>query len=156
MVKRPAGLGACLVAFAVAAAVLVGCGPSEPTGLIRVGRPWTLVGTAWRAVKIDGRAPVVRREPTVVFAAARVTGTAGCNQYGGSYAYDGSSGRIRFTEMAMTAMGCEAAINEIETAFSQALVASETASIDETGRLVLSGPAGQIVLSVDGQPAATV
>ena len=153
MAPRPTAR-AFLVVLLVSAAVLAACGSAGPSDLIRIGRPATLVGTAWRAVTINGRAPVVGREPTVLFAAARVTGTGGCNQYGGGYAYDSASGRIQFAQLAMTAMGCEAPINDIESAFGQALSASEGASIDETGRLVLSGPASQIVLRVDAQPAA--
>ncbi len=50
----------------------------------------------------------------------------------------------------MTAMACaEPARNDIEGLFTQALNQAATASIDPQGRLVLSGPGGDIVLTVD-------
>ena len=50
----------------------------------------------------------------------------------------------------MTLMACaEPARNDIEALFTRAINQAATASIDPAGRLVLSGPGGEIVLAVD-------
>jgi heat shock protein HslJ len=123
------------------------------TPVVRESRPTTLSGTVWRVVSINGRPPVIGSEPTAAFTAAEVEGSAGCNTYGGSYAYDTSSGLLTFGNLAMTKMACDAARNEVETRFTQAIAQVTSASIDPEGRLVLSGPAGEIVLTVDAVAA---
>ena len=131
----------------VLALLLAACGESD---LTREARPTTLAGSAWRVVAVNGRAPIAGSEPTVVFAAAEVKGSAGCNSYGGRYAYEPSTGAIAFHELGMTAMACaEPARNDIEALFTRAINQAATASIDPEGRLVLSGPGGEVVLTVD-------
>jgi len=139
------------VLIAVAGLALAACDGSDVT---REGHPSTLSGTAWRAVTISGRQPVAGSEPTVVFGSTNANGSSGCNSYGGVYSYDPSSGAIAFKDIAMTAMLCVApARNAIESLFTQAFNATTSASIDPQGRLVLSGPGGEIVLAVAGAPA---
>jgi heat shock protein HslJ len=123
------------------------------TPVVRESRPTTLAGTAWRVVSVNGRPPVLGSEPTATFTATEVEGSAGCNTYGGIYAYDASSGLLAFGNLAMTKMACDAARNEVETRFTQAIAEVTSASIDPDGRLVLNGPAGEIVLTVDAVPA---
>lgn len=130
-------------------ALLASLALSACTPVVRIARPTSLTGTAWRVVTINGRPPVVGSEPTAVFAATEVNGSAGCNSYGGSYAYDPSEGGITFGIVAMTEMACDEARNEVEAAFTQAIGGATSASIDTDGRLVLTGPGGEIVLAVD-------
>jgi heat shock protein HslJ len=126
---------------------------SEPN-LTREAHPPTLNGTIWRVVTVNGRPPVVRSEPTAAFGDAMVTGSSGCNSYGGAYTYDPSTGAIKFQDLAMTLMLCmEPGRNEVETLFNQAINAATSASMDAQGRLVLSGPGGQIVFAVDAVPS---
>jgi heat shock protein HslJ len=129
---------------------LAACGESN---LSREAHPTNLTATAWRAVAVNGRPPIPGSEPTMAFAAAEVKGSAGCNSYGGRYRYDPTTGLIEFRDMAMTAMAClEPGRGEIEALFTTALGQASSASIDPQGRLVLSGPGGEIVLAVDGVP----
>ena len=135
----------------VLAATFAGCSES---GLIREARPNTLTGTVWRVVSINGQPPVAGSEPTISFAASEVKGSAGCNSYSGGYAYDPSTGSISFAQMAMTAMACvEDRRNQVEAAFTKALGSAASASMDPQGRLILSGPGGEILLTVDAVPA---
>lgn len=135
------------VFLAVLALLLAACGESD---LTREARPTTLAGSAWRVVAVNGRPPIAGSEPTAVFAAAEVKGSAGCNSYGGRYTYDHSTGAIAFQDLGMTLMACaEPARNDMEALFSRAINQAATASIDPEGRLVLSGPGGEIVLTVD-------
>ena len=130
---------------------LAACSESN---LTRDAHPTTLNGTVWRVVMVNGRSPVVRSEPTAAFGGATVTGSSGCNSYGGAYTYDPSTGAIKFQDLATTLMLClEAGRNEIETAFNQAINQATSASIDPQGRLVLSGPGGELVFAVDAVPS---
>ena len=139
------------VLLLLAGLALSACGESS---LTREAHPTTLAGTAWRVVSINGRPPVARSEPTAAFGPANVTGSSGCNSYGGAYTYDPSTGSIAFKDLMMTLMLCiEPARNDIETLFNQAINQATSASIDPQGRLVLSGPGGEIVLAVDAIPS---
>ena len=139
------------VLFVVVLALLLSaCGDAD---LTREAHPTTLAGSAWRVVSVNGRPAIAGREPTAIFAATDVKGSAGCNSYGGQYAYDAATGAIAFRNLAMTAMACaEPGRNDFEGIFSGALNRATSASIDPEGRLVLSGPGGEIVLAVDGVP----
>jgi len=140
-----------MVLIAVVGLTLAACDGSDVN---REGHPSTLNGTVWRAVTINGRQPVAGSEPTAVFGATNVNGSSGCNSYGGTYTYDPSTGTIAFKDVAMTLMLCaQPARNVVESLFTQAFNAAASASIDPQGRLVLSGPAGEIVLVVAGAPA---
>jgi heat shock protein HslJ len=136
-----------LALAAILSLLSVACGEQ---GLIREAHPATLANTAWRAVSVAGLSPVAGSEPTAIFKVADVTGSASCNHWGANYRYEGSTGRITFDGLGMTAMGCaNAALTQVETAFSNALGSVTTVSIDPAGRLVLSGPGGDIVMAVD-------
>ncbi len=86
----------------------------------------------------------------MAFSADQVKGSGGCNSYSGLYRYDPSTGAIAFDRVAMTAMAClEHARAAVEMAFGTAMTAATSASIDPQGRLVLTGPGGEILLAVD-------
>jgi heat shock protein HslJ len=141
-VKTPA-----ILFVVVLALLLYACGEGD---LTREAHPSTLTGSAWRVVSVNGRPAIAGSEPTAIFAATEVKGSAGCNSYGGQYAYDPSTGAVTFRNLAMTAMGCvEPGRNDFEGLFSIAISKATSASIDPEGRLVLSGPGGEILLSVD-------
>ncbi len=145
--KTPARLAMLLLA----GLLLLACSPSD---LTRVAHPTTLTGTIWRAVSVFGKPLVVGDEPTMSFSADQVKGSGGCNSYSGQYRYDPSTGAITFDLLAMTTRACvEQAWAAVEAAFGTALTQVTSASIDQHGRLVLSGPGGEIVLVVDAVPA---
>lgn len=129
------------------ALLLSACAESD---LSREAHPTTLAGSAWRVVSVNGRPPIAGSEPTAVFAATSVQGSAGCNSYGGEYAYDPSTGAISFRDLGMTLMACvEPGRDDFEGIFTQAMNQARSVSIDPEGRLVLSGPGGEIVFAVD-------
>jgi len=141
------------VLFLLILVLLTACStPAEPSDGIQ--RPATLAGTAWRVVSVGGRAPVALAVPTAMFGTDRVTGSGGCNSYGGSYRYDPGTGRIEMRELGMTAMACaEGPRNDFEGLFVQALGQANLVAVDGQGRLGLSGPGGLVVLERDPQGA---
>jgi heat shock protein HslJ len=144
---------ALLIAF-VLVAVAACSGPPGSSDAIREGHPATLTGTAWRVVSVSGRVPVAAAVPTATFAADRVTGSGGCNTYGGRYQYDPASGRIEMRDLGMTLMACaEAQRNDFETVFFQALGQANLVSVDAQGLMALSGPGAVIVFQPDPQRA---
>jgi len=85
-----------------------------------------------------------RQRADVAFDANKVTGSGGCNQFGGDYTY--ADGKLRFGEMPMTLMGCEEPIGSIEGDFMKLLAGGVTIRVDDGGQILLEGPAGQALL----------
>jgi heat shock protein HslJ len=134
--------------LAVLAAVTVIAACADEA-LIREANPSTLAGTTWLVASVNGHSPVAGTAPSAAFTDAQVTGSAGCNGFGGRYRYDPSDGSIAFVELGQTAMLCvDPARNAFESALMQAIGSATTASMDPAGRLVLSGPGGEVVLVV--------
>lgn len=135
--------------------VLAACGADDPDPTAVDGHPATLAGTAWRVVTIAGQRPPAGSEPAIAFDATSAKGSGGCNTFSGTYRYE-RTGALAFGDLAMTAMAClEAPRNEIETAFMRTLGGVSLASLDALGRLVLSGPAGEIRLADAAHPNPT-
>ena len=98
---------------------------------------------AWRAVTVAGEPVVAGHEPTATFTTNEVSGTTGCNQYGGSYTY--ADGEVGISPMRMTMMACIGPIGEVEGRFTEAMGGATTATTDAEGRLILDGTGGSIV-----------
>jgi heat shock protein HslJ len=138
MTKRHAALVlTVLVGILVAACSGAASPPPKPA-------PLSLAGTAWRAVSVAGQSTVVGHEPTISFAADRVTGSGGCNGFGGTYTF--VDGVLKFGEMPMTLIGCADPIGSIETSFMQILTTVKHVSIDDGGQLLIEGTGGQVLL----------
>lgn len=106
-----------LLAALLASAVVGGCGGDEeesaadPSSL--EGVPWVLVS----GVDVDGweaSAPSIRFGED-----GTASGSSGCNQWGGSYTFDGDT--LELGEIAMTSMGCPPPADEVERAYMDAL-----------------------------------
>jgi heat shock protein HslJ len=78
-------------------------------------------------------------------AAGRVAVQTGCNQGGGSYAVEGD--RIRFAEIALTKMACDAARGQMETAVMAVLQADNLVYAIDAGSLTLQAGAQGLVLA---------
>ena len=103
----------------------------------------SLVGTAWRAVDVDGRVPVEGSEPTIEFTEDRIAGTGGCNRYFAGYKLADEA--LSLTPVGMTMMACDGPIGDLEMVFVRVLNAAETAAVDAEGRLVIAGASGSAV-----------
>jgi heat shock protein HslJ len=93
-----------------------------------------LAGTRW---ELDG-APAVASATLEFLDASQVTGSGGCNRYGGSYAIEGDT--ITFSEIASTLMLCaDEAVGQQETAFFEALGSATRYELTDEGLTIWYG-----------------
>jgi heat shock protein HslJ len=118
--------------------------PSDPAA------PATIEG-AWQAVTVAGQPVVAGHEPKANFGPTEVTGTTGCNSFGGSYTY--ADGTIAFGPLRQTLMGCIGPVGDVEGRFSAALAGATTATIDAAGSLIVDGTSGAITFIAAPPPA---
>lgn len=131
-----------ILALSLAAVALVtGCGLSgdDANG--------GLVDTTWTVVSIDGVATLPDSPPTMAFAPDGLSGTTGCNSYGGTFRTDGD--RITVTLGIMTEMACDGPRGDQEARFTQSLPTVTAWRLREDGALQLGD--GPIIVAV---PAA--
>lgn len=107
-----------------------------------VGPTWTVnsivAGDAVSSIP-DGIEATLQFRPD-----GRVDIQTGCNQGGGSYAVDGN--RIRFAEIALTKMACDASRGQMEAAVLAVLAAEDLTYATEAGSLTLqAGPQGLVL-----------
>jgi heat shock protein HslJ len=90
-------------------------------------------------------------EPTAIFSADTIAGTAGCNDYHGPY--QDIDGVFSFPTPVSTAVFCGGQVGEIEGLFYAAMRGGTSASIDPAGQLVIDGSAGSLTFVPAGQPS---
>lgn len=99
-----------------------------------------LVGSHWRAERIDGEPVLADATPTLAFVESdRVAGSGGCNRFFGGVTFS-DGGRLKFGALASTKMACAPPVLDQEQRFLDALAASTHYRVD--GALVLSGEDG--------------
>jgi len=91
-----------------------------------LGSPPPLAGTTWVLTAYNDQQPISDRQPTLQFEAGQVSGTTGCNHYGGSYQANDSS--IAFEGIFSTEMACEEpeGIMEQESTYLEILAAAQS------------------------------
>lgn len=96
------------------------------------GEAMALAGTEWRLVAF-GEEQIVQYDPAVttvniIFGEdGSVSGTSGCNQYGGSYTLEGDT--LGFGPLMSTLMACEEPAMSVEAAYLDALGSASTFTI---------------------------
>jgi len=134
---------AALVAFAVS---LPGAVIAQDMSATPEGRTWELAGYADDA----GMAMVPDdSSANLLLADGVASGSAGCNQFSGSYVLDGASLTIA-PEMAMTLMACEPAAEALETAYMALLPMTASWQSTDTGLQLLDAE-GAVILEYTGQ-----
>jgi heat shock protein HslJ len=108
--------------------------PSASAGVSDVDGTWQLASGRSSA----GDLPILADHPvTLIVEGSQVGGTAACNGYGGRLVSRGAV--VAIVELAMTAMGCEAPVAELEAAYVDALAHVRSITLDGA-QLVLGGP----------------
>jgi heat shock protein HslJ len=106
----------------------------------------TLDGTAWVLAALVGRQVTGSPVATLQFDAGRVSGSDGCNRFGGSYSVTGSAFEVS-PQLASTQMACPPEVGAKARAFIEALLGARAWRVDGA-RLLL--------LSADGTTLATL
>jgi heat shock protein HslJ len=131
-----------LVLAPLAALIVLGaaaCGEDEassadPSSL--EGAPWMLAS----GVDVEGWEGVA---PSATFADGQVTGSTGCNRFGGPYTVDGDS--LELGEMAMTAMGCPPPADAVEREYTDALESVRAWRVEDDELVLLDGDETEVL-----------
>lgn len=92
----------------------------------------------WTLVSLNGNPVVEGTHISLNFGDEQVSGSAGCNSYGGTF--DSGGEGIEIANLTMTLMACtDAGVMAQESAYLAALEAVETFEVEDE-QLVLSGP----------------
>lgn len=103
--------------------------------------PTELAGTSWTFVSIAS-VPVAGDRPTSLqFDGARLSGSAGCNRFSGSYAI--TDGALTAGPLMATKMACPGAGMAQESAFFVLMRGPVSLTFAADGRLILTGAEGQ-------------
>ncbi len=112
-------------------------------------------GAAWDLAAYhegDGMASVsAELSATLMLADGVASGSAGCNQFSGSYELDGASLSIA-PEMAMTMMACEPPAEELEAAYMALLPTTAAWQSSDEGLQLLDGDGAVILEYTGGEP----
>ena len=104
------------------------------------------MNTSWTVVAIDGVGTLQDASPTLEFAPDGLSGTTGCNRYGGTFRTDGD--RITAVLQAMTKIGCDAPRSDQESRFTAALATITNWVQRADGSLELRGASSIVALPV--------
>lgn len=106
--------------------------------------PARLAGTSWSFVSIGG-VPVAPDRPTSLrFEGERLSGSAGCNRFFGSYAIEGDS--LTAGPLGATKMACPGAGMTQENAFFQLMAGPVSLNFSGDGTLTLTGADGRMAV----------
>ena len=127
-----------MTAVAVAAGAEVGSAQSN-----------ALTGKVWVLTTLLGKAPLQGTELTSAFTpAGDVSGSAGCNHYGGRFTASAST--IRISSIASTQMACAPKIMAQEAVFLKALASVRSYRVTG-GKLTIEAAGGRAVLTYKAQ-----
>lgn len=138
-----------ILTLALLILVLAACGGTTPAA------PASLAGTSWVLQTLNGQPLVAGTTITLDFTGGEIGGTAGCNQYGGSYTVEGD--QLTFGMLFMTEMYCmdPEGVMAQESAYLETL--ATVARYRMAGeRLELLDSDGQVVLSFTPAPPPPV
>jgi heat shock protein HslJ len=99
----------------------------------------------WQLTSLNGKAPLAGSSITAKFENGEVSGSAGCNRYGGQYELDGE--KITFSAIFQTEMACmdPQGVMEQETEYTQTL--GQSAGISLSGnQLQLKNASGDTII----------
>jgi heat shock protein HslJ len=124
-----------MVFLSICAALLVLTACASPASQTGGG---DLTGKVWALTELTGKPPVAGTGISAEFSAdGKLSGSAGCNRYSGTYTVSGNS--ITFSSpMASTMMMCDAAVMEQENAYLKALGEAKTFEV-KSDQLTLTG-----------------
>jgi len=117
----------------------------------------TLAGTFWHLTEYGEpgalQEPIGQYQPTLSIAESSLSGSTGCNTYGGEYEIDGTT--ITFSSLLQTEIACaEDGVMQQESRYIQLLSTAESFALtDDT--LTLTAPDGVLVYTKGNPPRGT-
>src|SRR3954468_16338287 len=112
-------------------------------------RPSVLTGKIWVLTGLEGKAPLAGTSITSEFTqAGAVSGSAGCNRYGGTSRPVGRT--IRISSISSTEMACRPRIMAQESAYLKALGSARRYRVDGA-KLTLEAFAGRALATFEAQ-----
>ncbi|MBC8076318.1 MAG: META domain-containing protein [Chloroflexales bacterium] len=125
-------------------AALGGCGLGQGAQGGASGAASTLAGTTWTLRGIEqggGVLPLARgTPPTLQFGTdGTVSGTTGCNSFGGRYTVNGQA--LAISDVRQTLKACEPSLMEQETHYTTALSAAQSFTLDSTNLTITTADA---------------
>ena len=103
--------------------------------------PDTLAGSSWTFVSIGGVTVAADRPTALQFDGARLSGSAGCNRFSGSYS--AADGRLTAGPLMATEMACPGAGMVQENAFFKLMATPVSLTFADDGTLILTGEDGK-------------
>ena len=103
--------------------------------------PSQLAGTSWTFESIGGTRVAADRPTALSFAAGKLSGSAGCNRFSGSWSSDGTT--LTAGPLIATKMACAGAAMTQESAFFKLMESPVRIEFPSDGTLVLTGTDGQ-------------
>ena len=134
----------CQAFFLGTALVAVAAGTGDGSA-----RSSPLTGKVWVLTTLAGKPPLQGTELTAEFTSSgSVSGTAGCNRYGGKFTSSGQ--RLRISSLVSTQMACASGIMTQESAFLKALGATRAYAVNGA-TLTLRSTGGRALLTFRAQ-----
>jgi heat shock protein HslJ len=106
----------------------------------------TLLEGAWTIQAVAGRRPVTGTHPEVRFQGTRISGSTGCNNFGGAFRFD--RGHLTTGALISTRRACEPAANVQEQTVLKLLGQRLSVSRNRAGKLVMTGRSAQTLVLV--------
>ena len=106
--------------------------------------PDTLAGSNWTFVSIGGTPVAADRPTSLAFDGTRLSGSAGCNRFGGGYT--AQDGVLTAGQLAATLMACPGPAMEQERAFFDLMAGPVGIAFPSDGTLLLTGKDGKTVV----------
>jgi heat shock protein HslJ len=116
-----------------------------------------LAGTFWRLTEYGApgalQAPIAQYQPTLSIAESSLSGSTGCNTYGGEYEIDGTT--ITFGSLLQTERACiEEGVMQQESRYMELLRTAEAFALADN-TLTLTAPDGVLVYTRGEPPRGT-
>jgi heat shock protein HslJ len=138
--------GMLAVGFCAGLIVLAACGPSGS----QQGSGGDLTGKMWALSALMGEPLVAGTSITAQFTSdGKVGGSAGCNQYAGTYTVSGNTIQVS-SPLASTRMACPQEVMDQESAYLKALGEAKTYAVKEN-QLTLSDANKTVVATYEAQ-----
>jgi heat shock protein HslJ len=119
-------------------------------GLVQPAEAQSLEGPTWQLTTLvtgeSASSLLLDSQITAVFDGQQVTGSAGCNQYFGSYTHDGDT--LSFGPLGSTKMACSPELMQQETDFLAALATVQAVVVDGY-QLTLTYPQGTLIFTAE-------